>query len=48
MSSLKGHAAKIPIRKIDDDAAMEIGAELIGEASIYIIAVLVLISEGIK
>jgi len=48
VSSVKGVSAKIPFRKIDDEAAMEIGAELIGEASIYFIAVLVLISEGIK
>jgi len=36
------------IPRIEDEAAMELGAELIGEASIYVIAVLVLISEGIK
>ena len=41
-------SAKIPLRKIDDETAMEIGAELIGESAIYAIAVLVLISEGIK
>ena len=44
----RASAAKIPLRQIDDEAAMEVGAELIGEASIYFIAVLVLISEGIK
>jgi len=36
------------IPRIEDEAAMELGAELIGEVSIYVIAVLVLISEGIK
>lgn len=41
-------SAKIPLRKIDDETAMDIGAELIGETAIYVIAVLVLISEGIK
>jgi len=51
LSSLKlrsSSKARIPIRPIDDDKAMEQGAELIGELSIYAIAVLVLISETIK
>merc|ERR1712105_219208 len=48
VSSVRSRKAKIPIRQIDDETAMETGAELIGEASIYFIAVLVLISETIK
>jgi hypothetical protein len=39
---------RLPIRDIDEDKAMLIGAEFIGEAIIYAVAVAVLVMETVK